>query len=92
MWKIYLFGYLSVINIIAFVLYGIDKRKAKHHAWRITEKTLILCSVLGGGIGSLLGMMVFHHKTKHMKFRICVPLFTMIWIGILVCIYLYIGR
>lgn len=63
------------LNLVAFLLYGIDKYKAKKQLWRIPESTLLLFSFVGGGLGSLLGMMCFRHKTKHIKFRIIVPLF-----------------
>lgn len=65
--------YLGVINIVAFVLYGIDKWKAAHDKWRIKEATLIGSAVIGGSIGALAGMKVFRHKTKHKKFTIGVP-------------------
>lgn len=65
--------YLAIINIAAFVAYGIDKQKAKRGAWRISEATLLLLAVIGGSIGAFLGMHVFHHKTKHLKFTLGVP-------------------
>ena len=52
---------------------GIDKKRARSQAWRIPERTLILTAFLGGGMGALLGMYVFHHKTRHMKFLVLVP-------------------
>ena len=78
-WKIILI-YLLLINIIAFITYGVDKKKAVSNKWRIQEKTLIGLSVLGGGIGSLLGMMVWHHKTRKPVFMILVPLFMVVWV------------
>jgi uncharacterized membrane protein YsdA (DUF1294 family) len=80
--------YLCVINLIAFLLYGIDKKKAEHHAWRISENTLILMAVLGGGLGSYLAMHAFHHKTQHKKFTILVPFFLILWITGIVYFYL----
>jgi len=68
-----LMWYLIVINLVSFFVYGADKRKARQNAWRISERTLILLAAIGGSIGALLGMGVFHHKTKHMKFVIGVP-------------------
>jgi len=68
-----------LVNIIAFLLYGIDKYKAKKQLWRIPEATLILFSAVGGGMGSLLGMTVFRHKTKHTKFLVAVPLFFLLY-------------
>lgn len=65
--------YLGVINLVAFVLYGIDKWKATHGKWRIKEATLIGIAIVGGSIGALVGMKAFRHKTKHKKFTIGVP-------------------
>ena len=78
MWKIILI-YLCTANAAAFILYGMDKKKAEAHQWRIPESTLIMMSVIGGGIGSICGMYLFHHKTKHLKFRVFVPFFTILW-------------
>ena len=66
-------AYLVIINLIAFVLYGADKSKARRGQWRISEKTLIGIAVIGGSVGAILGMKVFHHKTKHWYFRYGVP-------------------
>ncbi|MBP3656467.1 MAG: DUF1294 domain-containing protein [Clostridia bacterium] len=63
-----------VINAVAFLLYGADKRRARKGQWRITERTLLLSAWLLGGVGALAGMRVFRHKTKHLAFRVCVPL------------------
>ena len=70
------------VNLLAFALYGIDKGKAKRGAWRIRESTLLLAALLGGSAGALLGMELFRHKTKHWKFKILVPLFLTLHIGI----------
>ncbi len=72
--------YILIVNIIAFVMYGIDKSKAIHGQWRIPEATLIGIAALGGGLGALLGMLVWHHKTKKWKFRILVPALLILWI------------
>ena len=82
-WKIILI-YLLLINIIAFITYGVDKKKAVSNEWRIQEKTLIGLSILGGGIGSLLGMIVWHHKTRKPAFMILVPLFMVVWVILIV--------
>ena len=66
-------GYLLLVNLVAFALMGIDKRRAKKDAWRIKEKTLFLPVLLGGGVGGILGMKVFRHKTKHWYFRFGFP-------------------
>ena len=65
--------YLALINLLTFVFYGVDKRRAKKGAWRISEKTLLLLPLLGGSIGGILGMQVFRHKTKHWYFQFGVP-------------------
>lgn len=75
--------WLFVINIMTLITYGIDKHKAVHHKWRIPEDALIGMAAIGGGIGALIGMHIFHHKTKHLKFRILVPVFIGIWIAAL---------
>jgi len=58
----------AVLSLLAFVLYGADKRKAKRNEWRIPEKTLLLTSFLGGALGGLAAMQLFRHKTKHWYF------------------------
>ena len=75
---------LLLINIVVFAAYGIDKRKAQKGKWRIPESTLLLLAVLGGALGALLGMRTFHHKTKHWKFKILVPLFLALQIALAV--------
>lgn len=67
------FIWLAVINLIAFALMGLDKRKARRDAWRIPEKTLFLAALLGGALGSTVGMHLFHHKTRHWYFRFGFP-------------------
>lgn len=66
--------YLGIINIIGFLLMGYDKRQAIKKKNRIPEIALITLSFIGGGCGSLLGMILFHHKTKKLKFQILIPL------------------
>lgn len=62
------------LNVLTFVVYGIDKWQAKRGNWRISEATLLLLAVVGGSIGALLGMRVWHHKTLHKKFKYGLPL------------------
>ena len=71
---------LAAMNLLAFILYGVDKLKAKKGAWRIPEATLLLVAALGGSLGALLGMELFRHKTKHWQFKILVPLFLILHI------------
>ncbi len=66
--------YLLMINIIAYVMYGMDKQRAKRRKWRISERKLLLVAAVGGSLGAWLGMRNFRHKTKNWKFRIMVPL------------------
>ena len=71
--------YALIINIIGFFAFGIDKLKAKKSSYRISEKTLITICAVGGALGGLLGMMIFHHKTSKPKFIITVPLLVLIY-------------
>ena len=77
--------YLILINLIAFISYGLDKRRAKRGAWRIPERTLILLAAVGGSIGAYAGMRVFHHKTKHRLFAISAPIAAAISIVAALC-------
>lgn len=77
---------LAAVNLLAFILYGIDKFKAKKGAWRIPEASLLLVAFLGGSLGALLGMELFRHKTKHAKFKVLVPLFLILHIVLAVYI------
>lgn len=64
---------LLAINVLTFVVYGVDKLKAKKHRRRISEATLLWMAALGGAMGAMLGMRMWHHKTLHLKFRYGVP-------------------
>ena len=75
--------FLISINILAFIVYGIDKWRAAHDRWRIPESTLLGLAVIGGSIGALLGMKVWHHKTKHKKFVFGLPAVLLIQLIIL---------
>ena len=76
-------GVLIVINLASFALMGIDKRRARRGAWRISEKALFLTTACFGGLGGVLGMKVFHHKTQHWYFRVFFPLLLVLQIAIL---------
>jgi uncharacterized membrane protein YsdA (DUF1294 family) len=80
----YFLVYLLFMNGLAFALMGIDKRRAKRHAWRIPELTLMLVGVFGGSVGGLLGMQVFRHKTKHPKFFIGYPVILVVHVALAV--------
>ncbi len=66
--------YLIGVNVLTFFVFGIDKWKAKRSKWRISEMSLLGLAISGGSIGAWLGMKVWHHKTKHKKFKYGVPL------------------
>ncbi len=86
----YLVIYLAVINTAAVVCMLADKRKARKGRWRISEKTLFLLALAGGSIGVLVGMKMFHHKTRHHLFTIGIPAIIIIQ---LVLLYMYLkGR
>ena len=78
--------YLAAINIVAFFLYGIDKWKARHDKWRITEARLLSVALLGGSLGAFLGMKVWHHKTQHPRFRYGLPLILILHLAIAVAL------
>ena len=71
------------INVLTFVVYGVDKWNAKQGKWRISEATLLMLAVVGGTIGALLGMQVWHHKTKHLKFKYGLPLINLAQIALI---------
>lgn len=78
--------YLLCINIISFVIFGVDKWKAKGHKWRISENLLLFISLIGGATGALMGMVVFKHKLSKKKFYIGVPV--LIVLNRIILIYL----
>ena len=74
------------VNVITFVVYGIDKLKAKKGKWRVPEATLLLLAVVGGSVGAWCGVRVWHHKTMHAKFKYGIPLIMAMQAGLLVCL------
>ena len=79
--------YLVMVNLVAFITYGIDKLKARRNKKRIPEATLLLLAIVGGSIGAWLGVKVWHHKTLHKKFKYGIPLIIIVQIAL--CIYLF---
>lgn len=76
--------YVALINLAAFLMYGLDKRRAIKDKWRIPERVLLLSALIGGSVGAFAGMQVFHHKTKHWKFIIGVPACLLLHVGMTV--------
>ena len=87
----YLLIYLLTINVLAFLAMMADKRKARRDKWRISEKTLFLLALAGGSAGSLLGMKLFHHKTRHRLFTIGMPAILLVQL-VLCFLFLMKGR
>ena len=83
----YLAYYLLAINAVAFILYGIDKYKAKKNQWRISEATLLTMAAIGSSIGAWAGMRLWHHKTMHKKFKYGIPLIIILQIAFLVYLH-----
>ena len=75
--------YFFIINLIGYFLMYLDKEKAKKNKWRIKESTFFIIAILGGSVGAFLGMKVFRHKTKHLKFSIGLPLIIIVQVFII---------
>ena len=78
----FLLFYLTTINVATFFLFGIDKWKAKRSQWRIAEAMLLGLAVMGGSLGAWSGMKIWHHKTRHKKFKYGIPFILLIQIAI----------
>ena len=87
-WNYIIIVYFVIINIISVILTVADKSKAKKHKRRISEKSLMILSILGGGIGMYITMVSIHHKTKHNNFMIGIPLIISIEL-VLICVLVY---
>lgn len=79
--------FVFLINLIAFLLMGIDKNRARNNQWRISESTLIIISLIGGAIGTFIGMFCFHHKTKKAKFAVGIPLILILHLGLIITFF-----
>ena len=77
-------GYFLAVNITSFLLYGIDKFKARKNLWRISEATLLTMAAIGGSIGAWVGMRIWHHKTMHKKFKYGIPIIIILQVAIAV--------
>lgn len=81
-------GYLALMNLIGFTAMGLDKRRAVKKLWRIPESTLFIIALIGGSIGSIIGMRIFHHKTRHWYFVYGMPAILLLQIAaVIVLIY-----
>ena len=83
----YVYAYLLIINAIGFLIMHMDKQKAKKKQWRIPERSIMTIAASGGSLGVLLGMLIFRHKTNHLRFLIGVPLFLLVYICIALSVY-----
>lgn len=79
--------YLLAVNSLTFLLYGIDKYKAKKGRWRISEATLLTMAAIGGSIGAWAGMRTWHHKTVHKKFKYGIPVIIIMQIALVVYLH-----
>ncbi len=82
-------GYLLIVNVLGFVLMFVDKKRAQNNQWRIKEATLFLTAAIGGSIGSMLGMKVFRHKTKHLSFLIGMPVIFIVQVALVIGYFVY---
>lgn len=74
-----LFYYFWGVNLLLFILMGMDKRAARRKKWRIPERRLLTLGMIGGGFGGILGMIIFHHKTHRVYFTICYVVNIICW-------------
>ncbi len=79
--------YLLAVNVVTFLVYGVDKLKAKKGKWRIPESTLLLMAAVGGSVGAWLGMSLWRHKTQHKKFKFGVPAIFVVQMALSAYIY-----
>lgn len=79
-------GYFAVMNLIGFAMMGIDKRKAVKKLWRIPEYTFFVVALIGGSIGTIIGMRLFHHKTRHRYFTYGLPMILLLQVALIVLI------
>lgn len=79
---------ITLINILAFTLIGIDKYKSRHNRWRIREKTFFTVAALGGSVGIMVGMYFFRHKTRHTSFVWGIPIILILQVA-MICYYIF---
>ena len=79
--------YLAAINVITFLIYGIDKWKAQKQKWRISESTLLILAVIGGSVGAWIGMKTWHHKSLHKKFKYGIPFILTLQLALMIYLH-----
>ena len=84
--------WLTVLSLLAFILFAQDKFKARHGRWRISEAALWAVAILGGGVGATVGMRLFHHKTKHKRFMIGIPVIIVLQLGAVFAVWYFFIR
>lgn len=87
-----LWVYLGIVNAVGFILPAVDKRRAKKDRWRIRESTLFLISALGGSVAMYISMRLFHHKTKHKRFMIGIPVIIVLQLGAVFAVWYFFIR
>lgn len=85
----YIVIYLLVMNFLGFLLMAIDKYKARKRTFRIPESTLFIVAAIGGSLGSILGMYLFRHKTKHWYFVYGMPAILFLQLGLILVLLFY---
>lgn len=85
-------AYFAAINLVAFIAFGVDKRRAIKDKWRIRERTLLFLAALGGSLGALAGMRLFHHKTLKKKFSVVVPAILFLQLLAAACVWYTLKR
>lgn len=83
--------YVAITNLVGFFMMGLDKKKAKNREWRIPEASLFFVCIIGGSIGSILGMYLFRHKTKHWYFKWGMPAILLVQLTLIIFLYFYSG-
>lgn len=85
----FVIGYITIINAVTFLAYGLDKAQAKSHRWRTPEKTLWFLALIGGSIGALLAMNQFRHKTKKLSFQLPLIVIIALQVAVLWLLFRY---
>ncbi|MCQ2524576.1 MAG: DUF1294 domain-containing protein [Lachnospiraceae bacterium] len=81
---IWILSYVVLINLLGFIIMGVDKNRARNHDWRIAESTFFIVAVIGGSLGCILGMYAFRHKTRHWYFKFGLPAILIIQLAIII--------